>query len=399
MLSESWSEVKLGATNSRVKEEDSRKEWGAVRADALSSAIFYSECTLRKVSEDRASHAKEIAREKQSKWWLPGNNPDHPSLQSPGSMPIVPSSGRATERNRIDAAITTSRNQHMTHRASTDLVDMNENENANLPQVTNTNMPLFAQDNDLGSVQFPHPLCKPKSSTANQITRNAPRGTPEANTNTKISQESALSAFGSPEDVIRCHNAYSRIYRHQKSQRRPKRSLDDSSTDEIPSYEDHEDNENHFQSEIDLAKSKLLSSLQGNASLSNHPNFHDAVATLEKLYHSKKQLSVPAPPKKKLKSSNASIDGTWEMISPPSYPACVGVNENGEKMFTLGRMAFDMFQPANLVCSIQKQYNTIKTVTSDEKLPTYIPPSLRQEAEHEHKQTSQGGLKAHKYVL
>ena len=68
-------------------------------------------------------------------------------------------------------------------------------------------------------------------------------------------------------------------------------------------------------------------------------------------------------------------------------------------MFTLGRMAFDMFQPANLVCSIQKQYNTIKTVTSDEKLPTYIPPSLRQEAEHEHKQTSQGGLKAHKYVL
>jgi hypothetical protein len=166
----------------------------------------------------------------------------------------------------------------------------------------------------------------------------------------------------------------------------------------------HERNEKVIQSEISLAKSKLLSSLKGNASISNNPNFHDAVATLEKLCQSRKQLGAIAPPDKKLKSNpshtdqNPSIDGTWQMISPPSYPACVGVNKDGEKMFTLGRMAFDMFQPANLVCSIQKQYNTIKTVTSDEKLPTYIPPSLRREAEQEHKKNSQGSLKAHNII-
>ena len=405
MLSKSWPEVKLGAANSRVKEEDSRKEWSAVRADALSSAIYYSECTLSKVSEDRALHAKEIASEKQSKWWLPGNNPDHPSLQSPGSMPIVTSSCPVIERDCIDAAAATSRNLHPPHRASTDLVDMNGNENDNIAQVTSTDMPLFAQDNDLGSAPILHLLCKPKSTGVNQMPHiNASKSKPE--TNRKSPQESTLRALGRPEDIIRCHSSYFRIHGHQ-----PKRSLDDIiSKDEstaindkaFASCEHSERNEKDIQSEISLAKSKLLSSLKGNASLSNNPNFHDAVATLEKLYQSRKQLSAIAPPDKKLKSNpshtdlNPSIDGTWQMISPPSYPACVGVNKDGEKMFTLGRMAFDMFQPANLVCSIQKQYNTIKTVTSDEKLPTYIPPSLRREAEQEHKKNSQGSLKAHK---
>ena len=127
----------------------------------------------------------------------------------------------------------------------------------------------------------------------------------------------------------------------------------------------------------------------------------EAVETLEQLHQSKMKLRSMTQASKKMKVSHehnqhVCMDGTWLMISPPSYPACVGVNDNGERMFTLGRMTFDMFQPSDLVCSIQKQYNTIRTVTSEEKLPAYIPPSLRQEAENEHKKKHCGRLKAHK---
>lgn len=43
------------------------------------------------------------------------------------------------------------------------------------------------------------------------------------------------------------------------------------------------------------------------------------------------------------------------------------------------RMSFDMFQPGNLICSVQSTHNTIKIVGEREELPTSVPSSLKEE--------------------
>mmetsp|Transcript_16678 Transcript_16678/g.25885 ORF Transcript_16678/g.25885 Transcript_16678/m.25885 type:complete len:662 (-) Transcript_16678:98-2083(-) len=53
------------------------------------------------------------------------------------------------------------------------------------------------------------------------------------------------------------------------------------------------------------------------------------------------------------------IDGTWLTLSKPTFSECLGRNDHGDYIYTLGRMSFDMFRPTNLVCSIQGIYNTV----------------------------------------
>ena len=52
------------------------------RAEAYANALYYGECSLNGVSSDGAAAAEEVVRSKQTKWWLPGNNPNHPALQT-----------------------------------------------------------------------------------------------------------------------------------------------------------------------------------------------------------------------------------------------------------------------------------------------------------------------------
>jgi hypothetical protein len=50
-------------------------------------------------------------------------------------------------------------------------------------------------------------------------------------------------------------------------------------------------------------------------------------------------------------------------------------------MYTMGRMSFDMFAPANLVCSIQGIFNNIEVVDLEKDRHTLksIPKSLKDE--------------------
>jgi hypothetical protein len=306
-----------------------------------------------------------------------------------------------------------------------------EDENHDITLQANiVNAPLFAQDDDLGPMSSLHLPCKSKSDIrGHQRTQHLEQARGGYNSKAtldgynssfnvapssiyKIPLGSPQQLFGSPEETIRSHSSYSRIHGQ------PKRLHASSSSENVhvasnsikssPSVKENKIDELTLEQEIKKAKNKLLSSLKGDPSVTDNPNFFDAVATLERLYQSKISIRSPKTSSaKKMKLSpscrssplieqHACIDGTWLMISPPTYPACVGVNSNGERMFTLGRMSFDMFQPADLICSIQKQYNTIRTVTTDEALPKYIPPSLRREAEQEHKKHCRGRLKAHK---
>jgi len=77
------------------------------------------------------------------------------------------------------------------------------------------------------------------------------------------------------------------------------------------------------------------------------------------------------------------VDGMWLTLSKPTFFGCLGENDNGDPMYTLGRMSFDMFSPTNIVCSLQGNFNPVEIVTDDErnKMLELVPKSLREEVE------------------
>jgi len=73
------------------------------------------------------------------------------------------------------------------------------------------------------------------------------------------------------------------------------------------------------------------------------------------------------------------LEGSWLNISRPNYVECIGQNAENDFMYTLGRMSFDIFQPSNLICSVQSTHNTIKMIGEREELPACVPKSLKEE--------------------
>ena len=73
------------------------------------------------------------------------------------------------------------------------------------------------------------------------------------------------------------------------------------------------------------------------------------------------------------------FEGYWVNMSRPNYVECLGTNLENDFMYTLGRMSFDMFQPSNLICSVQSTHNTIKIIGEREELPAFVPKSLKEE--------------------
>lgn len=65
-------------------------------------------------------------------------------------------------------------------------------------------------------------------------------------------------------------------------------------------------------------------------------------------------------------SSNAN-EGKWLTLTKPTFFANLGENDNGDPLYTLGRMSFDMFSPTALVCSLQGNFNSVERVGSDSR--------------------------------
>ena len=81
---------------------------------------------------------------------------------------------------------------------------------------------------------------------------------------------------------------------------------------------------------------------------------------------------------------SSTIEGSWDLISKPTYPDCLGRNEDGDFMYTLARMSFSMLSPGDVVCSIQRLRHEISLVAldDDEKLPDAVPRKLRDALEN-----------------
>ena len=75
------------------------------------------------------------------------------------------------------------------------------------------------------------------------------------------------------------------------------------------------------------------------------------------------------------------VEGMWLTLSKATYFGNLGETADGDPMYTLGRMAFDMFLPTQLVCSLQGNFNPVAVVCPEERaaLLERCPKSLRDE--------------------
>ena len=82
-------------------------------------------------------------------------------------------------------------------------------------------------------------------------------------------------------------------------------------------------------------------------------------------------------------SVSNSIEGMWLTLSKPNWFGKLGHNDNGDPMYTMGRMSFDMFSPTNLICSIQGNFNHIEIVGEEDRkaMLHLVPKKLREEVE------------------
>jgi hypothetical protein len=60
-------------------------------------------------------------------------------------------------------------------------------------------------------------------------------------------------------------------------------------------------------------------------------------------------------------------DGTWLTLTKPTFFGNLGDNDNGDPMYTLGRMSFDMFSPTSIVCSLQGTFNSVKVISDENR--------------------------------
>jgi len=63
--------------------------------------------------------------------------------------------------------------------------------------------------------------------------------------------------------------------------------------------------------------------------------------------------------------SPLATDGMWIEISRPKFCNYMGKTAANDYMYTLGRMSFGIFNPENLVCSIQGLFNPIHSMVDD----------------------------------
>lgn len=78
---------------------------------------------------------------------------------------------------------------------------------------------------------------------------------------------------------------------------------------------------------------------------------------------------------------SALLSGQWKQINAPEYPLVLGKDEEGNQQYTLGRLAFNLFEPKDLVCSISDVMNPLSARATDETIDYAIEVPLSFSAE------------------
>ncbi len=416
---------------------------------------------MQGISSDGATAAEQKARSCQSKWWLPGYDPEHPS-QTFGTAPTpmggsaVTVSKRAYEVVQVSessTSIVASENIEYQDENDepADEIDQHDIDGDGFPfELAETTGPVFARDDDLGSpfgcmknihcqsathvaskdcslplwlvgkhsVLNISPFCEKSQGTSS--TADSTSWTEDISSNresthlihgskkrdihqvTSESEPDETATIDSKNDLCSHYALKScpislpvQEHLERRAKKRIRILLNDgrieNSALQQTTYLDA------INAQIKYIKRDLLSTLGKDERDTESPLFTSALASLQSVYRAKLKMLGIEPDINCRKgcttaqyTKNENIDGTWVSVSRPTYQSCLGTNSDGEKLFSLGRMSFDIYKPSNLICSIQKQYNTVSSVGDREELPPYIPDYLKEQAD------GSGNLKTHK---
>ena len=149
-----------------------------------------------------------------------------------------------------------------------------------------------------------------------------------------------------------------------------------------------------YRSELQQTKTALLHALQMTGGDVTAEPFLHALKRLRGLYKRsgldcRRQVvsasataaaAAAAPNDTSASASTPQLEGMWLTLSRPNFHDCLGLNEQREYRYTLGRMSFGMYRPTNLVCSVQGTFNPVHRVDAqDIDEVESVPRSLRRE--------------------
>jgi hypothetical protein len=144
-------------------------------------------------------------------------------------------------------------------------------------------------------------------------------------------------------------------------------------------------------SQVQQLKDNVLCALACAGGAVDSPDFEHALLPLCKVYHDSgwdarinNRLEFPNynPMEPNANRHSPKLEGMWLTLTKPTYFGNLGETSQGDPMYTLGRMAFDMFLPTQLVCSLQGNFNPVRRVVDPlerAELLQHCPKSLLEE--------------------
>jgi hypothetical protein len=128
--------------------------------------------------------------------------------------------------------------------------------------------------------------------------------------------------------------------------------------------------------QIHAVKMKLYKSLRAAGGSTSDPEFLHCTEILQAYYKSKSWDGR----RSHKDSAPFFLEGQWLTISKPTYNECQGLTPKGEYLYSLGRLAFDMFKPTGLVCSLQAVFNSVRPMDPKKPhRPLHVPRKLMKE--------------------
>jgi len=106
--------------------------------------------------------------------------------------------------------------------------------------------------------------------------------------------------------------------------------------------------------DISSTKHMLIAELNATGGDTTTVTFVSILETLSSIY---KAQGLDA---RWAENDSSNMDGIWLTLSKPTWTECQGRNSKGQYIYSLGRLSFDMFRPADLVCSVQGVFNSIR---------------------------------------
>ena len=292
------------------------------RQEAYKSAIFYSEASLISNNGSIIAKAEENARSEHSRWWLKGNDPDHPSLQLYSVSKEVSTSCEQLQDTHIND------DDDIQNENSDRDIAINDQEDDDDDDIEDEfNKPIVAHDDDLGTnfgslssftprpylvqpdsiaTRPSYPLQLPAWLTADQsIVSESTSRRPD--TAAQVSSESEADGYSLSCDDS--HGTSQLKTSSCRSGRRKKRDRDDVVTLGL--------DDSYLDAKIQATKVELLSTLEKGGTTSSSP-FKTLLASLE-TYSRMKKSSNDKKQKLSSCSESSNIDlnpnATWSISS------------------------------------------------------------------------------------